>query len=220
MIALEIVEKLFWTAFDLIVLRPVRFRQSHLDNPSKYMEPIPFAASMFILYQIALVGTVRFISPLVDWAKVTGMAVRIPEIPDATTLLVFSAPYALFSYLFFAVIMMLGARLTGQKLKMRDTLVGMCYASATLLILIGFIGIGGFMVFYVGIMSGEATSTAAFFCSGFNILNFLLLIYFVSGAAAFGGIKFGKLLLGTILGFVLIFVISLLLGGILGYFFS
>jgi hypothetical protein len=211
MVGLDVVEKLFWTNFDFLTMRPNRFRQARLENPSRYMDPVPFAVAMFVLYQAALFGAVRFISPFVDWGSVLGLKLKIPDIPDASSLIAISAPYTLFSYLAFLGLLVLGARIMGQKLRAREAFVALCFACATFSIMVSYIGIATFMIFIEATIVGETTQIAKPLFLGFQLLSLPLLLYFVGSAAAFGDVRFWRLLVGTVVAFISLFVILIIL---------
>jgi len=211
MVGLEVVEKLFWTAFDFLALRPKKFRAALEANPNRYLDPVTFAVATFVLYQVSLVAVVRTISPLVDWDRVLGLAMKLPAVRDATTLLAVSASYAIFSYLAFAFVMVIGARLTGRRLRMRDALIGMCYACATFLPIVAYMGVAAFIVVVEGSLGFDPTSKARLMHVGFYLLNVFLLAYFIGGASAFGNISFLRLLLGCFFAMVLMFLVLIAL---------
>lgn len=210
MIGLEIVEKLFWTNYDFIVMRPTRFYRVRLENPSRYMEPVPFAVAMFVLYQAVLIGAVKFMSPFVNWNSIMGMQMNFPNIPNTSSLIAITAPYALFSFLSFLVLLILGAKIMRQSLKARDALVALCYACATFSLMVAYIGMASFIIFLNGSMAGDGTGVAKSLHMGFQLLNLPLLLYFVGSAAAFGDNSFWRLLVGTVLAYVGLFVLLFL----------
>jgi hypothetical protein len=210
MVGLEVVEKMFWTNYDFIVMRPKRFYRVRSENTSRYMEPFPFAVAMFLLYQTVLIGAVRFISPFVDWDSIISKKLNIPNIPDASSLIVITAPFALFSFLFFFGLIIVGAKIMRQRLKARDALAGLCFAYATFSLMVAYIGISSFIIFLVGSMGGEATGIARPLHAGFQFLNLTLLLYTVGGAAAFGKTSFWSLLVGTVLAYISFFVLLIL----------
>jgi len=174
------------------------------------MEPVSFAIAMFVLYQTALIGAVRFISPFVDWDSIVGMKLNIPNIPDASSLIAITAPYALFSFLFFLGSLIVGAKIMRQRLKARDALVALCFAYATFSLMVAYIGMASFIIFLRVSMGGEATGIARPLHVGFQLLNLPLLLYFVGSAAAFGKTSFWRLLVGTVLAYVGLFVLLIL----------
>jgi hypothetical protein len=217
MIGLEVVEKLFWTNYDFIVLRPKEFCRIRSENPSRYMDPIPFAVSMVVLYHLALISCIRFVSPFVDWNSIIGVRVNMINVTDTPSLIPITSAFVLFSLLFALVLTMAGAKIMRQKLKARDALIGLCFGCATSSVMIAYIGMASFAIFLRGSMVGEATGIARQLYVGIQFLNVPLFVYYCGSVAAFGEISFWRLLVGTIFAYVGFFALLIVVLLIVSY---
>jgi hypothetical protein len=204
-INLDVLEKFGWTAFDFLVQRPRRFFELRVKEPNRYMDPIPFAVTNFIITEAVLVGSIQLLSPIVDWKIVTGLKFQLPTGVSLPTVIAITGAVQLFFLLLNLIFFKLAAGIVWRRIESRELVISLCYSYSTSLIFIMYWGLSVFVLLVVSSTGSNVNSLAKVFYQGASFLGIILLPYFVGSAAAFGKISFRRLLIGYVITNIILF---------------
>ncbi len=199
MIGLDVFEKFGVTALDFLFGRPSQFYQRRSREPSRYMDPIPFAVINFLLWHAALVGTVQVMKPVWNWDHVTG--VRWPSrAPEAPALVGVAGAGTLFMLLLVVGWFALAARVVRRRVSLKELIVSVSYALSVNLLGIAYLGLMAFVGFVVAAISpSEAESVGRWLYVVGQCGSFLAFVYLVASTSAISGIRFRRFVVGVVL---------------------
>jgi len=217
MLQFDLIEKFGWTVYDFIFQRPRKFFNMRAQNSKRYMGPMTFAFTNFVLYETILTFTVKFLSNYWDWNKVIALpanyTINIPTNIDLSAILYITGAANLCFYIIGASWVKLAAMIVKRKILFKDALISICYSSASNILAIVYLGLVLFIVFCVGTMypHQRINDLGRVLWYGFQTLLIISSYYLIDSVSSISKISFGRLLVGFILSYIIWFLLIIIL---------